>query len=488
MFAIEYDVTGVDDAHLVDVAGGRLEVPRRHAQGHGEPALPPGRRQARSLPVGPRLLRPPRDGRRRRRAHRLADEERGPAVPRDAGRRRPGALAHARRRREDRRRPGRRVYRSFDVLSPWTVGRFGDDAGADAYRATLAADLAAVTAAGKRYMPVVFPGFSWHNLDGGASNQIPRRGGAFYWRQVGNAVGAGATMLKTAMFDEVDEGTAMFKLAPTAAAAPDRRLVRAARRRRTRAVRPTSTCASAAPRRRCCAATCRCLPRCRRYWKVSDFSESSGSPLLHCRYAGKRDDRAAVPRLSSSRASTRPALRDSRLTSPRRARGAPGGARGLRLGRQGRRLSDREADRDSAGERRLVNRLVGSVCTAAVRSAERGPRGSSTSRLLPLEPPDDADHGRAAGRRARGAQIEWPSGESPSMSSVEDGAERRLHSRVVHPLRRSGQGFSPARSIPLAGWRSREPASPGRDHARSLASLRWTADASSGATSSRTTA
>jgi hypothetical protein len=113
------------------------------------------------------------------------------------------------------------VYRSFDVLSPWTVGRFGDDAGADAYHATtLAADLAAATAAGKRYMPVVFPGFSWHNGNGGVSNEIPRRGGAFYWRQVWNAVGAGATMLKTAMFDEVDEGTAMFKLAPTTATLP----------------------------------------------------------------------------------------------------------------------------------------------------------------------------------------------------------------------------------------------------------------------------
>ena len=106
------------------------------------------------------------------------------------------------------------------MLSPWTVGRFADDAGADAYRATLEADLAAVTAAGKRYLPVVFPGFSWHNLDGGPVNQIPRRGGAFYWRQVWNAVGAGATMMKTAMFDEVDEGTAMFKLAPSAAELP----------------------------------------------------------------------------------------------------------------------------------------------------------------------------------------------------------------------------------------------------------------------------
>jgi hypothetical protein len=115
------------------------------------------------------------------------------------------------------------VYRSFDVLSPWTVGRTVDDASADSYRTTtLAPDLVAVKAAGKRYMPVVFPGFSWHNLNGAGSalNQIPRRGGKFYWRQVWNALDAGATMMKTAMFDEVDEGTAMFKLAPSAAKLP----------------------------------------------------------------------------------------------------------------------------------------------------------------------------------------------------------------------------------------------------------------------------
>jgi hypothetical protein len=115
------------------------------------------------------------------------------------------------------------VFRSLDVLSPWTVGRYVDDASADAYRASsLAPDLAAAKAAGKRYMPVVFPGFSWHNLDGTGAvlNQIPRRAGKFYWRQVWNAVDAGVTMMKTAMFDEVDEGTAMFKLAPAAAALP----------------------------------------------------------------------------------------------------------------------------------------------------------------------------------------------------------------------------------------------------------------------------
>jgi hypothetical protein len=114
------------------------------------------------------------------------------------------------------------VYRSIDVISPWIVGRFGDDAGADAYKnGTLVADLAAAKAAGRRYMVGAFPGFSWHNLMASAPvNQVPRRGGRFYWHQVYNALSAGATMMKTAMFDEVDEGTAMFKLAPTTAKQP----------------------------------------------------------------------------------------------------------------------------------------------------------------------------------------------------------------------------------------------------------------------------
>ena len=64
-------------------------------------------------------------------------------------------------------------------------------------------------------MPVMFPGFSWHNLNGGTLNQIPRYGGAFYWRQVYDFIGAGCTMLYGAMFDEMNEGTSMLKMAAT---------------------------------------------------------------------------------------------------------------------------------------------------------------------------------------------------------------------------------------------------------------------------------
>jgi len=114
------------------------------------------------------------------------------------------------------------VYRSFDVLSPWTVGRFRDASSADDfYRTVVAPDLAETHRLGIDYLPVIFPGFSWHNLKGTPPlNQISRRSGRFYWRQVQNAVRLGSTMLYGAMFDEVDEGTAMFKLTETARAAP----------------------------------------------------------------------------------------------------------------------------------------------------------------------------------------------------------------------------------------------------------------------------
>jgi hypothetical protein len=116
----------------------------------------------------------------------------------------------------------RAVYRSFDVISPWMVGRFGDEVGADLFmNSVMRSDVLEAKQAGADYMPVVFPGFSWKNLKPGAAlNQTPRRGGRFYWRQVFNALDLGCTTIYGAMFDEVDEGTAMFKLAATRADLP----------------------------------------------------------------------------------------------------------------------------------------------------------------------------------------------------------------------------------------------------------------------------
>lgn len=113
------------------------------------------------------------------------------------------------------------VYRSFDVISPWTVGRYRDGSGIETHKnGVIKPDLLALQADGIDYMPVAFPGFSWHNLTGEPPNEIPRRGGLFFWQQVVAWQSAGAKMLYVAMFDEVDEGTAMFKLAPTKADLP----------------------------------------------------------------------------------------------------------------------------------------------------------------------------------------------------------------------------------------------------------------------------
>jgi hypothetical protein len=40
---------------------------------------------------------------------------------------------------------------------------------------------------------------------------IPRQGGRFFWQQISTAILAGADRIYVAMFDEVNEGTAIFK-------------------------------------------------------------------------------------------------------------------------------------------------------------------------------------------------------------------------------------------------------------------------------------
>ncbi len=63
------------------------------------------------------------------------------------------------------------------------------------------------------YVGVVFPGFSWHNMNPRSpSNQIPRNRGRFFWKQLSTAIQNGTEMLYVAMFDEIDEGTAIFKI------------------------------------------------------------------------------------------------------------------------------------------------------------------------------------------------------------------------------------------------------------------------------------
>jgi hypothetical protein len=106
-----------------------------------------------------------------------------------------------------------RVLGKVDIISPWSVGRYGTLRGvADHARSCWQKDLAWCRAHRKEYLPVVFPGFSWHNLKPKAPlDQIPRQQGRFLWKQYLEAKRVGASMIYQAMFDEMDEGTAVFK-------------------------------------------------------------------------------------------------------------------------------------------------------------------------------------------------------------------------------------------------------------------------------------
>jgi hypothetical protein len=104
-----------------------------------------------------------------------------------------------------------------DIVSPWAVGRLAtpQDA-ANRVEKVLKPDITWCQGRNVDYLPVIFPGFSWVNLSKGRGEQakfdaIPRLGGQFLWSQAVAAKRAGAQMLYIAMFDEMDEATAIFK-------------------------------------------------------------------------------------------------------------------------------------------------------------------------------------------------------------------------------------------------------------------------------------
>jgi len=105
------------------------------------------------------------------------------------------------------------VIRKADIVSPWTVGRYRTlDGVSNHAREAWKPDIDWCKKNGKDYLPVVFPGFSWHNMNLNSKlDMIPRQKGRFLWKQYVEAQNAGAAMIYQAMFDEVDEATAIFK-------------------------------------------------------------------------------------------------------------------------------------------------------------------------------------------------------------------------------------------------------------------------------------
>ncbi len=104
------------------------------------------------------------------------------------------------------------LIRECDVVMPWFVARYTPDTYA-AYKGLIEADAAWCAECGVDYAPLVFPGFSWKNMYGPDTKQIPRQKGRFMEMQIDHCLDSGAEMLYIAMFDEIDEGTAIFKCA-----------------------------------------------------------------------------------------------------------------------------------------------------------------------------------------------------------------------------------------------------------------------------------
>jgi hypothetical protein len=108
------------------------------------------------------------------------------------------------------------IYRRLDAYSPWNVGNYGEDAAGDKHASMgyWPDDKKEFERTGGVWVPVIYPGFSWDNLQQkppGATT-VPRRGGKFLWEQFVEVTKLKPESVFVAMFDEVDEGTAIFKV------------------------------------------------------------------------------------------------------------------------------------------------------------------------------------------------------------------------------------------------------------------------------------
>jgi glycoprotein endo-alpha-1,2-mannosidase len=98
-----------------------------------------------------------------------------------------------------------------DIIRPWFVGRFNEET-YPVFKSRIKDDIIWCKQNKLDYAPVVFPGFSWHNMHPESNKaQISRNRGRFYWQQLFGAMEEGSEMIYIAMFDEIDEGTAIFK-------------------------------------------------------------------------------------------------------------------------------------------------------------------------------------------------------------------------------------------------------------------------------------
>jgi hypothetical protein len=105
-----------------------------------------------------------------------------------------------------------RLIRKCDIVMPWFVGRYNQETFIAKFEDVVKKDISWCKENKVGYAPLAFPGFTWENMHPG-STPIPRNNGSFFWTQLSSHIKNGAEMIYVAMFDEIDEGTAIFKCA-----------------------------------------------------------------------------------------------------------------------------------------------------------------------------------------------------------------------------------------------------------------------------------
>ena len=109
----------------------------------------------------------------------------------------------------------RDVYRAFDGVTPWTVGRYKNASEITTWKSRVVSDISECNSRSQLYMPTAWPRFGWDNMMNepcGSTKVAPPRGGQHFWDQLYAWKSAGATCQFVAMFDEYDESTAIMKL------------------------------------------------------------------------------------------------------------------------------------------------------------------------------------------------------------------------------------------------------------------------------------
>lgn len=103
------------------------------------------------------------------------------------------------------------IIKTADIIMPWFVGRY-DKSSFPNFHNLITQDINWCNTNNIEYAPLCFPGSSDFNMYPDRKNRTDRYRGQFLWDQMYHSISSGAQMLYMAMFDEIDEGTALYKV------------------------------------------------------------------------------------------------------------------------------------------------------------------------------------------------------------------------------------------------------------------------------------